>query len=63
MGPDKGMYIGDMDPRIKISVNTDTSVIGFYRNIGNIGNIGKISMDIFTRILVRLKFFIFLLYR
>ena len=24
-------------PRIKISVNTDISVIGFYGNIGNIG--------------------------
>ena len=33
-------------PRIKISVNTDISVIGFY------GNIGKISVDIFTKILV-----------
>ena len=33
-------------PRIKISVNTDISVIGFY------GNIGKISMDIFTKISV-----------
>ena len=36
-------------PRIKISVNTDISVIGFY---GNIGNIGKISVDIFTHISV-----------
>ena len=36
-------------PRIKISVNTDISVIGFY---GNIGNIGKISVDIFTKISV-----------
>ena len=35
--------------RIKISVNTDISVIGFY---GNIGNIGKISVDIFTKISV-----------
>ena len=43
-------------PRIKILVNTDISVIGFY---GNIGNIGKISVDIFTKISVRLKFFIF----
>ena len=42
--------------RIKISVNTDISVIGFYENIGNIGNIGKISMDIFTKISV-IKFF------
>ena len=39
-------------PRIKISVNTDISVIGFYGNIGNIGNIGKISVDIFTKISV-----------
>ena len=39
--------------RIKISVNTDISVIGFY---GNIGNIGKISVDIFTKISV-IKFF------
>ena len=38
--------------RIKISVNTDISVIGFYGNIGNIGNIGKISVDIFTKISV-----------
>ena len=35
--------------RIKISVNTDISVIGFY---GNIENIGKISVDIFTKISV-----------
>ena len=35
--------------RIKISVNTDISVIRFY---GNIGNIGKISVDIFTKISV-----------
>ena len=35
--------------RIKISVNTDISVIGFYRNIGNIG---KISVDIFIKISV-----------
>ena len=40
-------------PRIKISVNTDISVIGFYENIGNIG---KISVDIFTKISV-IKFF------
>ena len=39
--------------RIKISVNTDISVIGFY---GNIENISKISMDIFTKISV-IKFF------
>ena len=42
--------------RIKISVNTDISVIGFYGNIGNIRNIGKISLDIFTKISV-IKFF------
>ena len=41
-----------LGPRIKISVNTDISVIGFYGNIGNIGNIGKISVDIFTHISV-----------
>ena len=41
---------------MKISVNTDISVIGFYENIGNIG---KISVDIFTKISVQLKFFIF----
>ena len=35
---------------IKISVNTDISVIGFY------GNIGKISVDIFIKISV-IKFF------
>ena len=45
--------------RIKISVNTDISVIGFYGNIGNIENIGKISVDIFTKILVINFFFIF----
>ena len=38
--------------RIKISVNTDISVIRFYGNIGNIGNISKISVDIFTKISV-----------
>ena len=37
---------------IKISVNTDISVIGFYGNIENIENIGKISVDIFTKISV-----------
>ena len=35
-----------MGASIKISVNTDISVIGFY------GNIGKISVDIFTKISV-----------
>ena len=39
--------------KIKILVNTNISVIGFY------GNIGKISVDIFTKISVRLNFFIF----
>ena len=43
-----------MLPRIKISVNTDISVIGFYRNIGNIN---KISVDIFTKISVINFFF------
>ena len=41
---------------IKISINTNISVIGFY---GNIENIGKISVDIFTKISVQLNFFIF----
>ena len=35
--------------RIKLSVNTNISVIGFYRNIENIG---KISVDIFIKISV-----------
>ena len=35
--------------KIKISVNTDISIIGFY---GNIRNISKISVDIFTKISV-----------
>ena len=43
---------------IKISVNTDISVIGFYENIGNIG---KISVDIFTKISV-IKFFLYFNY-
>ena len=34
---------------IKISINTDISVIGFYENIENIG---KISVDILTKISV-----------
>ena len=38
-----------MQLRIKISVNTDISVIRFY---GNIEYIGKISVDIFTKISV-----------
>ena len=47
--------------RIKISVNTDISVIGFYGNIGNIGNIGKISVDIFTKISVIKIFYILII--
>ena len=39
-----------LEPRIKILVNTDILVIGFY------GNIGKISVDFFTKISV-IKFF------
>ena len=39
--------------RIKISVNTDISVIRFYKNIENIR---KISVDIFTKISI-VKFF------
>ena len=35
--------------RIKISINMDISVIGFYENIGNNG---KISVNIFTKISV-----------
>ena len=38
--------VSHLGARIKISVNTDISVIGFY------GNIGKISVDIFTQISV-----------
>ena len=41
--------------RIKISVNTDISVIGFY------GNIGKISMDIFIKISVIKIFYILII--
>ena len=37
------------EPRIKISVNTDISAIRFYENIINIS---KISVHIFTKILV-----------
>ena len=41
--------MGVLLSRIKISVNTDISVIGFYENIGNIGgnfykNIGLIKI-------------------
>ena len=43
---------------IKISVNTDISVIGFY---GNIRNIGKISLDIFTKISVIKIFYILII--
>ena len=46
---------------IKISVNTDISVIGFYGNIGNIGNIGKISVNIFTKISVINFFYILII--
>ena len=46
--------------RIKISVNTDISVIGFYANIKNID---KILVDFFIKISVRLKIFIFQLYK
>ena len=34
---DKVLLLPLLQPRIKISVNTDISVIGFYGNIGNIG--------------------------
>ena len=34
--------------RMKISVSTDISVLGFYRYIGYIGDISDISVDIFT---------------
>ena len=47
-----------LKPRIKISVNMDISVIGFY---GNIGNIGKISVDIFTKISVIKIFYILII--
>ena len=43
-----------MKPVFDISVNTNISILGFY---GYIGNIKKISMDIFTQILVRQKSF------
>ena len=43
------MYAHVLESMIKISVNTDISVIGFY---GNIRNIGKILLDIFTKISV-----------
>ena len=47
-----------LQTRIKISVNTDISVIEFY---GNIGNIGKISVDIFTKISVIKIFYILII--
>ena len=50
---------GYHQPRIKISINTDISVIGFY---GNIGNIGKISVDIFTKTSVTKFFHILIIY-
>ena len=58
-GPERATaHLGPLSrPRIKISVNTDISVIGVY---GNIGNIGKISVDIFTKISV-IKFFYILI--
>ena len=43
---------GYLQPRIKISVNTDISVLEFY---GYIGNIGKILVNIFTKISVKQK--------
>ena len=33
----EGGPLDDYHKRIKISINTDISVIGFYGNIGNIG--------------------------
>ena len=59
MGKKKRGKKNNLLARIKISVNTNISIIGFYENIGNIINIGKISVNIFTKISVRLKFFIF----
>ena len=56
-----GPKVNGLDPRIKISVNTDISVIRFYGNIGNIGNIGKISVDIFTKISVIKNFHILII--
>ena len=41
-------------PRIKISVNTDILVLGFYEYIENIG---EISVDILTKISMRRKLF------
>ena len=41
----KTVGVGGLKPRMKISVLTDISVLGFY---GYIGYIGDISMDIFT---------------
>ena len=52
------IFLSRSESRIKISLNTDISVIGFY---GNIGNIGKISVDIFTKISV-IKFFLYFNY-
>ena len=53
-----GKSSNDLQAMIKISVNTDISVIGFY---GNIGNIGKISVDIFTKISVIKIFYILII--
>ena len=50
--------------KIKILVNKDISVIGFYENIlniGNIKNIGEISIDIFTKILFIKIFYILII--
>ena len=61
--PEEGslMYRYKRGARIKISVNTDILVIGFYGNIENIGNIGKISVDIFTKISVIKIFYILII--
>ena len=50
----KSTHKGGRQPRIKISVNTDISVLGFYEYIGNIG---EISVDILTKISMRRKLF------
>ena len=48
-----------LQSRIKISVNTNISVIGFY---GNIGNICKISVDILQKYRLLIFFFIYFNY-
>ena len=50
----KSIHKGGRQPRIKISVNTDISVLGFYEYIGNIG---EISVNILTKISMRQKLF------